>query len=70
MEICIEKECILIYWYNTDTIYYLNSLKNIFDILNVVVYDDYLFVQTEKSEMYRLLYTITKDLYKYIDMIE
>ena len=64
MEITIEKNRILIYWYNTDTICYLNSLRNIFNILNIVVYDDYLSVKTEKSEMYRLLYTITNDLWK------
>ena len=70
MEICIEKECILIYGFNTDTINYLYELKRFFNIINVVVYDDCLYIQTEKNDMYRLLYTITNDLCEYIERIE
>lgn len=70
MKICIEKECILIYGFNTDTINYLYELKKVFNIINVVVYDDCLYIQTEKNDMYRLLYTITNDLCEYIERIE
>ena len=70
MGICIEKECIVIYGFDTDTINYLYELKKVFNIFNVVVYDDCLYIQTEKSEMYRLLYTITNDLCEYIERIE
>ena len=70
MEICIEKECILIYGFNTDTINYLYELKKDFEMLNIVVYESSIYLQTEKSEMYRLLYTITNDLCEYIERIE
>ena len=70
MEICIEKECILIYGFDTDTINYLYELKRFFNIINVVVYDGCLYIQTEKNDMYRLLYSITNDLCEHIERIE
>lgn len=70
MEIFIEKDCIIINWFDSDTIYYLNNLKKDFEILNIVVYEYSIYLQTEKSEMYRLLYTITNDLCEYIERIE
>ena len=70
MEILIEKDCILIYNFSLDTLYYFDNLKKDFEILNIVTYDKCLYVQTEKYDMYRLLYTITNDLCEHIERIE
>ena len=70
MKIFIEKECIIINCFDIDTICYLNNLKKDFERLNILVYENSIYLQIEKSEMYRLLYTLTNDLCEHIERIE